>query len=72
MGRFWNFPVGAQHDTLEEAVANTSLQRGFSANLAIYQVGAIAWRLQLGSAFLPAVPLIIGIFMCPGESNEGD
>ncbi|KAL2050299.1 hypothetical protein ABVK25_009407 [Lepraria finkii] len=38
---------------------------GFSANLAIYQVGAIAWRLQLGSAFLPAVPLIIGIYMCP-------
>ncbi|TFK44551.1 hypothetical protein BDQ12DRAFT_673197 [Crucibulum laeve] len=38
---------------------------GFSANLALYQVGSIAWRLQLGSAFLPAVPLVIGIYFCP-------
>ncbi|KDR75375.1 hypothetical protein GALMADRAFT_123213 [Galerina marginata CBS 339.88] len=38
---------------------------GFCANLAFYQVGKIAWRLQLGSAFLPAVPLVIGIFFCP-------
>jgi MFS family permease len=29
---------------------------GFCANLAVYQVGAIAWRLQIGSAFIPAVP----------------
>jgi hypothetical protein len=39
---------------------------GFSANLALYQIGSIAWRLQLGSAFLPAVPLVIGIYFCPG------
>lgn len=38
---------------------------GFCANLALYQVGRIAWRLQLGSAFLPAVPLVIGIYFCP-------
>ncbi|GLB43015.1 putative major facilitator superfamily, sugar transporter (TC 2.A.1.1) family protein [Lyophyllum shimeji] len=38
---------------------------GFSANLALFQVGNIAWRLQIGSAFLPAVPLTIGIFFCP-------
>ncbi|KAF9451300.1 hypothetical protein P691DRAFT_699702 [Macrolepiota fuliginosa MF-IS2] len=38
---------------------------GFCANLALYQVGDIAWRLQLGSAFLPAVPLVIGIYFCP-------
>lgn len=38
---------------------------GFCANLALYQVGKIAWRLQLGSAFLPAVPLVIGIYFCP-------
>lgn len=30
---------------------------GFCANLAVYNVGAIAWRLQIGSAFIPAVPL---------------
>jgi sugar porter (SP) family MFS transporter len=38
---------------------------GFSANLALYRVGRIAWRLQLGSAFLPAIPLTIGIYFCP-------
>ncbi|KAJ6593680.1 putative transporter [Mycena capillaripes] len=38
---------------------------GFSANLALYRVGSIAWRLQLGSAFIPAIPLLIGVFFCP-------
>lgn len=38
---------------------------GFCANLAVYNVGRIAWRLQLGSAFLPAVPLALGILFCP-------
>ncbi|WVR03556.1 hypothetical protein IAU60_000548 [Kwoniella sp. DSM 27419] len=38
---------------------------GFCANLAVYKVGRIAWRLQLGSAFIPAVPLVIGVYMCP-------
>ena len=38
---------------------------GFCANLAVYDVGRIAWRLQLGSAFIPAVPLVIGIYFCP-------
>lgn len=40
---------------------------GFCANLAVYQVGTIAWRLQIGSAFIPAVPLCLGIFFCPGK-----
>jgi len=35
------------------------------ANLAVYKVGKIAWRLQLGSAFIPAVPLVLGIWFCP-------
>lgn len=38
---------------------------GFCANLAVYDVGRIAWRLQIGSAFIPAVPLLIGIYFCP-------
>jgi len=38
---------------------------GFSANLAVRDTGSIAWRLQLGSAFIPAVPLLIGVFFCP-------
>ncbi|KAG5640973.1 hypothetical protein DXG03_006476 [Asterophora parasitica] len=40
---------------------------GFSANLVFFQVGDIAWRLQLGSAFLPAVPLTALIYFCPGK-----
>ncbi|KAL8818247.1 MAG: hypothetical protein Q9191_007983 [Dirinaria sp. TL-2023a] len=38
---------------------------GFCANLAVYNVGKIAWRLQLGSAFIPAVPLVVGVYFCP-------
>ncbi|KAL2363587.1 hypothetical protein RJZ56_003515 [Blastomyces dermatitidis] len=38
---------------------------GFSANLAVKDTGNISWRLQLGSAFIPAVPLVIGVFWCP-------
>ena len=36
-----------------------------SANAVVKDVGPIAWRLQLGSAFIPAVPLAILIFFCP-------
>ncbi|KAF4554468.1 Hexose transporter-like protein [Elsinoe fawcettii] len=38
---------------------------GFCANLAVVNAGRITWRLQIGSAFIPAVPLTIGIFFCP-------
>lgn len=38
---------------------------GYSANLAVAHTGKIAWRLQLGSAFIPAVPLLFLIFLCP-------
>ncbi|KAJ1026925.1 hypothetical protein NDA16_002218 [Ustilago loliicola] len=38
---------------------------GFCANLAVADVGKIAWRLQLGSAFIPALPLALLIFFCP-------
>ncbi|KAJ5622716.1 hypothetical protein N7528_005948 [Penicillium herquei] len=38
---------------------------GYSANLAVMKVGDIAWRLQFGSAFIPAVPLLVGVYFCP-------
>ncbi|KAK3944498.1 hypothetical protein QBC46DRAFT_251951 [Diplogelasinospora grovesii] len=38
---------------------------GTCANLAVGKVGAIAWRLQMGSAFIPAVPLLLLIYLCP-------
>jgi hypothetical protein len=43
---------------------------GFCANLAVYNIGDIAWRLQIGSAFIPAVPLTIGIYFCPGTYSH--
>ncbi|GAM85104.1 hypothetical protein ANO11243_031080 [Dothideomycetidae sp. 11243] len=38
---------------------------GTCANLALVNTGKIAWRLQLGSAFIPAIPLMLGVFFCP-------
>ncbi|OQD92022.1 hypothetical protein PENSOL_c046G06938 [Penicillium solitum] len=38
---------------------------GTCANLIVANTGDISWRLQLGSAFIPAVPLLIGIWFCP-------
>ncbi|RJE23522.1 galactose-proton symport [Aspergillus sclerotialis] len=38
---------------------------GFAANLAVKNTGAIAWRLQFGSALIPAIPLLAGVYLCP-------
>ena len=38
---------------------------GTCANLVVVNTGRIAWRLQLGSAFIPAIPLVLGIWFCP-------
>ena len=37
---------------------------GYSANLIVLR-SPIAWRLQAGSSFLPAVPLLLLIYFCP-------
>lgn len=42
---------------------------GFSANLAVVNTGDIAWRLQFGSAFIPAIPLLIGIYFVPESAR---
>lgn len=38
---------------------------GFCANVIVKDVPRIAWRLQLGSAFIPSFILGVGIFFCP-------
>jgi len=38
---------------------------GFSANVIVKDTGSIAWRLQLGSAFIPALVLVLGVWFCP-------
>jgi MFS family permease len=38
---------------------------GFCANVIVKDTGRIAWRLQLGSAFIPSFILALGIWFCP-------
>jgi sugar porter (SP) family MFS transporter len=38
---------------------------GTAFNLAVYNVPDINWRLMLGAPFIPAVPLLVGVFYCP-------
>ncbi|KAI4718213.1 hypothetical protein E4T48_05523 [Aureobasidium sp. EXF-10727] len=38
---------------------------GFCANVIVKDVPRIAWRLQLGSAFIPSFILMCGIYLCP-------
>ncbi|KAH9822113.1 putative facilitated glucose transporter [Teratosphaeria destructans] len=38
---------------------------GFAANVIVKDTGRIAWRLQLGSAFIPSFVLLCGIWFCP-------
>ncbi|KAK3321970.1 hypothetical protein B0H66DRAFT_619275 [Apodospora peruviana] len=38
---------------------------GTAFNLAVWNAGAINWRLMLGAPFLPAVPLLLLIYICP-------
>ncbi|OXG21713.1 sugar transporter [Cryptococcus neoformans Tu401-1] len=38
---------------------------GFCSNLMFYQIGRIAWRVQLAAAFVPAVPLLFLIWFVP-------
>ncbi|KPM39435.1 hypothetical protein AK830_g7123 [Neonectria ditissima] len=38
---------------------------GTCANVAVTKIGSEAWRFQLGSAFIPAVPLVFLIYFCP-------
>lgn len=44
---------------------------GTCANLAVKDTGKISWRLQLGSALLPALPLLFGVYFCPGKNQVG-
>ncbi|OAL45338.1 putative facilitated glucose transporter [Pyrenochaeta sp. DS3sAY3a] len=38
---------------------------GFCANVIVKDTGDISWRLQLGSAFIPSLVLMIGVYFCP-------
>ena len=53
--------IGTCANAVVKDVSHSSSVPGFSS----LQVPVIAWRLQLGSAFIPALPLAIGIYFCP-------
>ncbi|GKT96500.1 sugar transporter [Colletotrichum tofieldiae] len=38
---------------------------GFCSNLVWYRIGNLAWRFQLGAAFVPAIPVLIFVWLCP-------
>lgn len=38
---------------------------GTCANLVFVGTGKLVWRLQFGSAFVPVIPLLIGVYFCP-------
>ena len=44
---------------------STGIFLGFCANVIVKDVPRIAWRLQLGSAFIPSFILLCGIWFCP-------
>ncbi|OAA65817.1 Sugar/inositol transporter [Niveomyces insectorum RCEF 264] len=38
---------------------------GLSVNLMFFQIGRLAWRFQLASAFVPAIPVVFLVWFCP-------
>ena len=52
-------------DRWPETLIQQGIFLGTCANLAVGKTGALSWRLQFGSAFIPAVPLLIGTYFCP-------
>ena len=38
---------------------------GMCVNLIFYQIGPLAWRFQLASAFVPAIPVVVFVWWCP-------
>lgn len=50
----------------EYPVANY-IGSGFCSNLVFYRIGPLAWRFQLSAAFVPAIPVLIFVWFCPGK-----
>lgn len=68
-GSFGSLPVSQSPvDGVSSLTAGIFL--GFCANVIVKDTGRIAWRLQLGSAFIPAFFLMLGIFFTPGTSRR--
>lgn len=69
LGSFWYSIVSISSTKIRETSADLCF-RGFSANLVVYNTaGELPWRLQLGSAVIPAIPLVFGVYACPGMGS---
>ena len=65
MGCIRNLHVRLQQILLKRTTL-IYLYRGFCSNLIFYRIGRLAWRFQLAAAFVPAIPILIFVWMCPG------
>lgn len=65
MGGIWNSSVSFITTRIEYLL--TSWYSGFCSNLIFYRIGRLAWRFQLAAAFVPAVPVLIFVWFCPGK-----
>jgi hypothetical protein len=63
--RFWDISVSLS-SLICGFSSNEDDDSGFSANLAVFNITSLAWRLQLAAACLPALPLMFLIYVCPG------
>lgn len=65
-GRSGLLLVRTRTGNLERTVANMQgIFLGICSNLAVGRTDHVSWRLQFGSAFIPAVLLVIGTYFCP-------
>jgi hypothetical protein len=65
--RFWYISVFLS-SFIGGFLSNEGDDSGFSANLAVFNITSLAWRLQLAAACLPALPLMFLIYVCPGTT----
>ena len=63
------FPVSCQSFSLSH-LSDNLVNSGFAANMVVMDVPIIAWRLQMGSAFIPAMPLLLGVYFCPEVNSS--
>ncbi|KAJ6613577.1 hypothetical protein B0H10DRAFT_2222091 [Mycena sp. CBHHK59/15] len=56
---------GAARHVLADVDRYHSEYSSASSPTLFLDIGKLAWRFQLGSAFVPAVPLLIGVYFCP-------
>lgn len=69
VGCVWNPYVRCRARFIASNADCALRNRGVSFNLAAWTTSRqLVWRLQIGSAAIPAIPLLFGVYLCPGKS----